>query len=215
MGKRDSGPLASYQRALFVIKVLGGIVAALSFVIVGLCILIASLFPLKSTELVVYEFKDNTKNFVRVHAANQDLQANEPLLDRFMQEYVENRETVDRITESLRYRRVMAMNSDAENARFRANYGPSNPNAPIKQKGFNRTVDIQRTTRLARNYYQIEFKTTDWWDAEEGKKQEPEVINEWIATFEFRFEPQVASREEATFNPLGIFVNRYALSKRK
>lgn len=212
MAKRESGPLASYQRALFIVKLQLGIIAFLSFVIVALCILIASLFPLKTTELVVYEFKDSTKNFVKVQAANQDLQANEPLLERFMQEYVENRETVDRMTESLRYRRVMAMNSSNENSRFKANYG--GPNAPINQKGFNRTVEIQRTTRLARNYYQIEFKTSDWWDAEEGRKKEPEVENEWIATFEFRFEPQVASREEATFNPLGIFVNRYALSKR-
>lgn len=212
MGKRESGPLASYQRALFVIKVQLWLIAVLAFVIVGLGILVASLFPLKTTELVVYEFKDNTKNFVKVHSAHQNLQANEPLLDRFMQEYVENRETVDRMTESLRYRRVMAMNSSAENSRFKANYG--GPGAPINQKGFNRAVEIQRTTRLALNYYQVEFKTTDWWDAEEGRKKEPEVVNEWIATFEFRFEPQVVSREEATFNPLGIFVNRYALSKR-
>lgn len=211
-GSTDAGPSASYQRSIFLIKVQLVIIALLIFVVVCESVVIVSLFPLKSTELVVYEFKDNSKNFVKVHAANQPLQANDVLLQLFMEEYVINRETVDRVSESLRYRRVMAMNTSDENARFKANYG--GPNAPINQKGFNRDIEIKRSTRLAKNFYQVEFSTRDWWDAQEGPKKQPEVNNEWVATFEFKFEPQVVSMAEATFNPLGIFVSRYALSKR-
>lgn len=213
MENKGAAPLAAYERSIFLIKVMLGIIATLAGIVVMLAIAIASILPLKSTELVVYEFRDSTKNFVKVQAAGQNMRANDALLDLFMREYVANRETVDRLTETQRYTRVIAMNSKEETQRFKSAY--SGPQAPMNQKGLNRRVEITRTTRLANSFYQLEFKTVDSWDSEDGRSPPPETVSEWVATLAFTFSDQVVTTEEARFNPLGLFVTRYALSGRK
>src|SRR5690625_4153691 len=118
-----ASPSAAYARAIFLNKVLLGVCMALVLAIAALAAAIMVMLPLNSTEVIAYEFKNGTQNFVRVHAAGESLRANEPLIDRFLREYVVNRETVDRMTEPERYRRVYAMNTPAENRRFREAYG--------------------------------------------------------------------------------------------
>lgn len=206
----QSLPSAAYERALFVIKVQLGLIGFAVLIIAALSSVIIAMFPLKTTELVVYEFKTGTQNFVKVQAAGQNMRANEPLLDRFIREYVTYREKVDRLTEQDRYRRVYAMNSADENKRFRAAYGGED--APVNQPGFNRDVKIIRSTRLANSYYQVEFQTSDSW---EDTPDVPPVENEWVATMAFTFSDQMVSKEEANFNPLGLFVSRYSLSRRQ
>lgn len=201
-----------WERSIRNNKILTVALVFVSLVAIGLVVAICYMMPLKTVQTQVVEYRTGTNNFVTVHKANEKLRANEALVERELARYVIDRETVDKITESERYPRVYAMTTEAEAVRFRKLYGGEG--ALYHEEGFTRNVEILRTSRLSPNVYQIEFRTHDT-KIHPSKDEAQTNTSEWVATLKYGFKGQITEYDERLKNPLGIFIERYNLARRK
>lgn len=184
-------------------------------VIVGLGASLTTLFPLKEIETRYVEFQTGGNNFVKVVAAGAEMQANEALQSVQAREYVMNRELVDKITESMRYEKVLATSSDKVGQAFQRVYG--NPETGLYyRRGFKRQIVITLDTALAPGVHQVEFLAYDTQDGQPTKKDDKgkAIPSEWVATIAYSYEDQRVKHEGAVLNPTGWFVTEYALAKR-
>jgi len=185
---------------LLVLSMVGNICMAFGF---------SYLFPLKTIEPVIVEFSSSRNNFVTVASGRQNLTSNFMLIRHFLRQYVVQREKIDKITEEQRYQVVYAMSGDEVSQSFRAVYGDPEKGLFFIDK-FKRDITITRDDPLAKGIHQVEFITTDTYDDERGTEE-----SEWVATISYKFVDQMVTYSEADFNPLGLIVTEYSLSKRK
>jgi type IV secretory pathway component VirB8 len=211
---RDSGkgigmatPDASYLQALKNNHLLVRVVLGLSVVVVALVIAVISLFPLKTKEFVLYEFVNGSNNMVRVIRANQEIKSKPLLIGYFLRHYVQTREPINQVDERNRYAKVRAMSADSVFNVFRNTYGSKE--SPLFRNGFQRSVEITRDAAIEDGIHQVEFRTRDKIEGQQG-----ETVMEWVANIAYEFSDRDASYDERYFNPLGMVITKYALASR-
>jgi len=208
-------PLAAYKQSITNNTLLTRVVMGLSVVVVLLAVAIIMMMPLKEIQLEIVEFYADTNRFVKISKAGDDLTTNEVLIGKLLRTFVKDRETIDKQTESDRYARVFAMSSADLQQKFRSTYGDKK--SLFYRRNFKRSIKIIRDDSLTRGIHQVEFETSDSMDDKPGTSEaigKPKV-NYWVATISYHFESQEKTYEEALFNPVGIIVHEYSLSKRK
>ena len=207
--------LAGYARTLWLLKgcSVGLLISlALNF---GQLAVTYSLFPLVRTEPMYVEFQSGGNNFVRVVRTDAIQSRLSVLISVALRKYLVDRETIDRITESARYQRVVHQSNDETEVKFRAGY--SGKNSFLDIESFHRTVMIKRDNALTNDIHQIEFETHDYYENRdnfaEGGVHRP-FVKEWIATMRYRLVDEHVAYDEQHLNPLGLYVVNYDLTQR-
>lgn len=200
----DSG----YRQATRNNVLLSRVIVALTALLIILVIAIISLFPLKETEWLVYEFSTSDNTFMRVAKAGDTITANDALTQMQIREYVMQRETINRVNEPERYAAVMAKSASRVANEFRTLYGGDK--SPLQIDGFKRAVVINRDNKIGTGsgLHQVEFTTTSTINGER-----PEV-KEWVASIAYSWRPQQVRADEVTFNPTGLIIEKYTLAPR-
>lgn len=200
----DSG----YRQATRNNVLLSRVIVALTALLIILVIAIISLFPLKETEWLVYEFSTSDNTFMRVAKAGDTITANDALTQMQLREYVMQRETINRVNEPERYAAVMAKSASRVANEFRTLYGGDK--SPLQIDGFKRAVVINRDNKIGTGsgLHQVEFTTTSTINGER-----PEV-KEWVASIAYSWRPQQVRADEVTFNPTGLIIEKYTLAPR-
>jgi len=186
--------------------------------------------PMVIEKPVYIEFRSSSNNFVKVSAAGRDIRANRALVEASIRRYLVDRERVDKVSEIIRYRRVMAMSSDKVGEFFREKYGADD--APFKSEGQKREIDITRAVELVPGIYQLEYTVTDTFSEaqrsfttknERGRSNtdsryyntKPAQTARWVATIAYEFREQNVTYDEHLMNPIGLFITNFSLSRRK
>ena len=185
------------------------IVIAFALVIVTQAVALVCLFPLKKVVPVYVEFKDGDSNFVIVERAEGKISANQNLISMFLRSYVVSRETVDKITEQNRYQYVMSLSGEKVATNFKRLYGNKSTGLYF-QEGLKRAVNVVRDNPLGPGIHQVEIETVDTRDTKAGATRA-----EWIVTIQYSFNDQQVKYNDRLKNPMGIFIEEYALTKRK
>ena len=215
LAKEAQVSLAAYIKVVWVSKVLMAIAiiaVILMFVSVGYTI---SLFPLKEIETKYVEFSTSDNNFVTIATANEDIQSNDNLISLMLKKYVLDREKVNHIDETERYKYVYALSNNDVSARFKLFYGGEK--ALVHKEHIVRDIVLGPITRIAKKIIIIDFETVDTNYNEKkrnGKNYKPSK-RQWQATIKYAFSSQKVKEEEKELNPIGIFVSRYQASERR
>lgn len=201
-------PDTGYRQATRNNVLLSRVIIAQSVGIVALIIGYVFLFPLKTTEWLVYEFSSSNNTFVRVAKAGQEIQAKEALTSMLLREYVMQRETINRVDEPDRYASVMAKSGSRVANEFQTTY--SGDKSPLKIDGFKRAVVINRDSKIGSGdgLHQVEFTTTDTINGDRP------VSREWVASIAYTWQAQEVRADKLTFNPTGIVITQYSLAQR-
>lgn len=174
----------------------------------ALSISMSTLFPLKTTELMILEMKSEDENFVVLHRAGENLRANMPLVGKFLRAYVVDREKVDKVTEQVRYRQVAAMSSKAVKKNFRT-FVEDKKISPYLRPNLKRRIENVRDVPIAKGIHKITFERVDTYDHRPG--QDPKVTS-WEAVIHYKFLDQKVQYSKTRMNPLGLFVIEYTLT---
>lgn len=181
-------------------------------------------------EPIYVEFRSGSNNFVMVARAGEKVRENNVLVEASIRRYLVDRERVDKVTEELRYRRVMAMSDDRVGEAFRTKYGADN--SPFKTRGQKRNIEIMRAEKLVPGIFQVEYTVEDTFGESQrsftGNKEEPtgdvkhsrfrdanRTKAEWVATIAYVFREQSVTYDEMLMNPLGLFITNFSLTRRK
>ncbi len=195
-----------YRKIQTTNNILIGVIVLLSILTAALGGAIYIMMPLKTIQTEFYEFNNASMNFIKIEKAGQRVQRKQALIAMFLKRYLADREVMDKLTESLRYRRVNLMSTPDVWKAFKETY--NHKDSPLQKEGFKRDVEIYRWHPLSKNVFQIEYKTTDYLEGSEFPD-----INYWVVTLSYYFDEQVVSKEEETLNALGIMVNQYSIAK--
>lgn len=179
------------------------------FLVISLVVSIILILPLKEKEYVYIEFSSSGNNFVRIARAEKPIKTNETLIRAVLRNYIINRETIDKITESQRYKKIFAMSTDDVWNEFKK-IGNSKESL-FHKAGVRRTIIVRRDSPISSNIHQIEITTIDTQD--NGNKIE-KLESEWVVTIEYDFFAQDVSDEMMLFNPTGLFIKKYNMSER-
>jgi type IV secretory pathway component VirB8 len=200
----DSG----YRQATRNNVLLSRVIVALTALLIILVIAIASLFPLKETEWLVYEFSTSDNTFMRVAKAGDTITANDALTQMQLREYVMKRETINRVDEADRYASVMAKSGSQVANEFRTLY--SGDNSPLNISGLKRAVVINRDNKIGTGsgLHQVEFTTTTTINGER-----PEV-KEWVVSIAYEWRTQEVRMDAMKFNPTGLVITKYTIAPR-
>lgn len=215
LAKESKVAQASYQRVLWVNKILI-VVSILSLIIMfGAIATALSLLPLKTIETKYVEFSSSDNNFVTIETAGKGIQSNQNLISLLLKKYVVDREKVNHIDESERYKYVYALSTDSVGTKFKTFYGGEK--ALVHKEHISREIVLGPVTPIAKNIVIIDFATVDTNYKKkklEGKKYKP-VEHQWQATMKYRFSAQNVKEEDRELNPIGLFVTRYQASERR
>lgn len=172
-------------------------------IIIGaLCLTIVRILPLKEKEVQLVEFQSGGNNFVRIVNANKTLYTDDVLRSVSLRDYVVTRETVDKITEEERIKRIRFMSSPTVFENFKI----TNREMIVKE-GFKRSIEIVRDTQVGPNIHSVEFKTVDLVN---GHKR----FNTWKAYLRFQAETlNDVPFEDRLINPTGLYVTEYHVSR--
>jgi len=203
-------PRVPFLRLISMNRVLGWITFGLIGAIIALVIGILSLFPLKEKELVIVQLDPANNSRYILAKANEALQSNEALISSMIRTYVNDRETVDKITEADRYARVQAMSKDTVFRAFETVYANKDI-SPLFQEGLKRSIQITNDRALAEGIHQVEFTRVDTHE----RTPSPQVATKWVAMLKYGFADRKGTIEDKLLNPLGLFVVEYSLTKRQ
>lgn len=206
----EKAPVAPWIEAAKYLRMLGrGFIVSI-LLNVALAVAIVCMLPLKEKEIVVVEFKKTGDNVVILEKADRNLQGNQKLISATLRMYVNDRESVDKVTEqAIRYPRVRDMSNDTVWDYFQKAY--SNPEVgPFFQKGLKRAIEITSDSRLADGIHQVEFKRIDTLDGQQG-----EAVTKWVAVLRYGFSDRKVSEAEALRNPIGLIVTEYSIKARQ
>lgn len=204
-GPKDSIP---WIQAAKLVKILTILLVGSMVVNIGLGIALTTLFPLKTTETFFVQIKGEGENFVTLHKANQAIQNSMPLVGMFMRIYVESRESVDKVTEKLRYPRIKAMSSHEVGKNFEKMIMDKKA-SPFLRPNLKREIEIVRDVALARGIHQIIFDRVDTYADRPDRKPKK---TRWAATIHYTFSDQKVAYNRTHLNPVGLFVNEYTLT---
>lgn len=196
--------LMALNRALGLIS-LGQLVA-----IVALVVGILGLFPLKEKEVVIVQLDPANNNRYILEKADEKLRANASLIASMIRTYVNDRESVDKITEAHRYERVQAMSDETVFKAF-LNVYSNKEISPLFQEGLKRSILITNDRSLADGIHQVEFTRIDT----QERTPSPQVATKWVAVMKYGFADRKGTVEDKLLNPLGLFIIEYSLSKRQ
>ncbi|BBD10153.1 type IV secretion system protein [Desulfovibrio ferrophilus] len=175
-----------------------------------------ALFPLKETRTEIIEFRSEGNNFVKIAKAEDDLTRNELLISRLTRGYVDDRNTVDHITDAVRFTTVRLQSSKKVFEAFQALMDSKrNKKSPMRNKNWRRAVNILRDNRIGKigsGVHQVEFQTIDTFD---DKPNDPPIKQSWVANMRYTFVEQELTKEEGLLNFAGFVVTDYNFSKRK
>lgn len=203
-------PRVPFLRLVSMNRVLGWICFALLGTIIALVIGILSLFPLKEKELVIVQLDPANNSRYILAKADEAIQSNAALISSMIRIYVNDRETVDKISEGERYARVQAMSTDTVFKAFESYYANKDV-SPLFQEGLKRAIQITNDRSLADGIHQVEFTRID--TQERGLS--PTVATKWVAMMKYGFADRKGTIEDKLLNPLGIFIVEYSLTKRQ
>lgn len=198
----------SYRQAIRNNKLLKTIVIALSIVIITLVVAIILMFPLKKTEYVLYEFSSSGQTFYRIEDASKVTNRSLKLLRMIARNYINKRETIDRLTELERFKTIKELSSAKVFDDFELSY--TKVNKAIGDKGKRRIV-IELDNPFNNNWnsrvHIVDFATIDEIDNKKIKQY-------WKAVISYRFNEQKIRVDDLVQNPLGVEVIDYSITKR-
>ncbi|SEP43202.1 type IV secretion system protein [Nitrosovibrio sp. Nv6] len=163
--------------------------------------------PVKVIEPVYIEFQSSGNTVARIERVGDSITRRAVVVGAESRRYVVDRETVDKVTESVRYPRVFAMSGPALAAAFRNQYGGKD--GLLQREGFKREVEVTRDSTLGEGIHQVEIITRDT-----DKMKPAPVIQHWVVTLTYDFHDQQASYDDGLLNPLGFVVSEYTISRR-
>lgn len=199
----------SYRQAIRNNAILSKVVVALSVVVVVLAIAFTFLFPLKTVEYVMYEFRSSGQTFYRIDNAQKLISRKSALIRYALREYVVNKEAINHKTETDRFVRTSNMSTIQVFNQFKQRYQESQ----IFFKDKKRSITIELDTPFANSWEQqvhiIDFSTVD--EDNKGNK----VRKYWQVTMSYIFNQQKVRLDDLVHNPLGLEVVSYSINKRK
>ncbi|KAB1437302.1 type IV secretion system protein [Pseudodesulfovibrio senegalensis] len=187
----------------------------LLFTLVVIAALAAALITAWATHDKEFVFVETIKNgdrrFVRIEKAGRTISANKNLILAILQDYVEDLETIDGVSEELRFRRIKALSSKklyvAHEKRILPNF------IEYKAKGQKRSIKIVNASILQMNestgVVEIEFEMTE---AKDDTNITKTVGAQSI--LKYTFKPQEVPESKKYLNPIGIFVTAYQMDRR-
>ena len=204
----SNAPVESYRQAIRNNKVMRIIAVVQSVAIVALVVLVATLFPLKTTEVKLYEFSSSGQTFYRIDDA-QKLMSRKTALIRFaMREYVVDKESVNHLTETDRFKRVTNMSNAKVFDEFKNRYRATEKSFENKKRKITIELDTPFANDWSQQVHIIDFSTTDT-DASNA-----DYKTYWQATVSYTFNEQKIKLDDLIHNPLGLEVVSYSINKR-
>lgn len=199
----------SYRQAIRNNAILVKVVIALSALSCSLGISFALLFPLKTTEYLLYEFSASGQTFYRIENAKDLISRKSALIRYAMREYVVDKESVNHLTESDKFIKVQNMSTNDVFAKFKQRYIDTTAKFFQKSK---RKITIELDTPFAGNFNQqvhiVDFSATDTDEAD------VKTITYWQATIAYTFNEQKIRLDDLVHNPLGLEIFNYSINKR-
>ena len=182
------------------------LIMLLSFIIVGLGIIIAMLFPLKERVPYLVKFSNASMNFAQVERADESISRNIYIRKSLVQAYVLNKETKNNIDDSIRHEIIRAQSN---NSVWRVHKQIVNGKNSIFQiKDFTREINIITINMIPNtSIAQIDFKAT--------VKDKDSIIREenFRAILKFTFNKEEIKTDDFSKNPIGFKVVSYSLDK--
>lgn len=184
----------------------GWLVAGAEFVVILLlCIALALVLPLKTTEIRLVRVDSSTgivDQVVKLADARESY--DEAMTKFFLRRVIALRETYTRAQLQNNYDQSVLFTAPAARPQLKTDFSFDNSNGPYKRYGELGTASVQIVTIafVAKNVAQVRYARTE-------RKSGSEVRTHWIATVEFRFVAQPASEEARGVNPLGFQVTNY------
>ena len=198
---------SAYRQAIDNNRLLSKIVIGLFSTVVLLCIVIATAFPLKEKEYLIYEFSSDANTFARIGKANSTLTANTALAQTLLRAYVKNREEINHTNDQERFASVLSMSGAKVARQFKLlletiNYADDR----------NRSITINSDNPVGgfkSRIHQVHFTTVDT-----NQNNKNGITKKWTATIKYTFQSQKVRVDKIHFNPVGIQITAYAISER-
>lgn len=195
-------------QAAKLVKILTILLVCSMVVNIGLGGALTTLFPLKTTETVFVQVKNEGENFIILHKANEAIQNSMPLVGMFMRIYVNGREKVDKTTEKIRYPQIKAMSNHEVGNNFEKMVMDKKV-SPFLRPFLKRDIQIVRDVALAKGIHQVIFDRIDTYDDKPSRKPKK---TRWAATIHYNFQDQKVAFNQTHLNPVGLFVQEYTLT---
>ncbi|BCT69599.1 type IV secretion system protein [Nitrosospira sp. NRS527] len=200
---KHSIPWITAQRAA---AMLGWVSIILAAGLVGMVIWHVT-HPVTVTEPVYIEFQTSGNTVARIERISDSITRRAVVVGAESRRFVVDRETVDKVSESVRYPRVFAMSGPELAAAFKDQYGGKE--ALLHREGFKREVEVTRDSTLGDGIHQVEIITRDT-----DKINPTPLVQHWVVTLTYEFHEQQKSYEEGLLNPLGFIVREYTIARR-
>ncbi len=180
------------------------LVAMLSILLMLALIIILILMPLKEKEPYLVFFSNADNNFVRVVQGNYNIRADTALLKSIISGYVIDRETINRISDEERYRKIA---SQSENKVWKTFERLVTQQGSIyTTPNLYREVEIINTTILSKNVALVDFIAI----TQQGVVKN---ISRFRVSIQYDFKDMEITHESAPNNPTGFIVKEYQTTK--
>ena len=200
----------SYRQAIRNNRLLAKVLVVLTLIILIEAGVIVSLFPLKTTEHILYEFSSSGQTFYRISSAEDLLSREKALVKMFMRRYIFDRETIDNLTEKVRFNRVGLQSLDSIFIAFEDLYIKIKQN--IGDTG-TRKIIIETDHAFNNNFNSFVYVVNFQAISANDKKQ---INNKYFkAVIGYQVVAQKIRLDDLVQNPLGIEVVSYAIYARE
>jgi len=171
---------------------------------------IGALSPLVRVEPMLVTFKDHSEQLVKIEPFERGTSGFELMTEALVRDYVLSRHEIVLDESELRRRwggrgLVAHRSSPEEYSRFVSETAPKYDE--IRQKRLMRTVSVQRVSKIADGYWQVEFVTQDFTSGTTKIGEQ-----RWVASLTVGYIPREVSWEDRYMNPLGFIVTGYSVA---
>lgn len=201
------------RRALWMARMLMIGLCSSLMVNIALAFALASLTPLKRVEPMLLTLKQRSDQIVHVEPFHKTMQGFDLLVEQMIKDYVLERESVTIHPKEMEFRwsesGIIAKRSDSP--AFHAFQQQVPLYRKILEQGITRNVAVTTVTKVAPQYWTVEFETIDndtHTNHEIGKQL-------WQATLMINFLPKQIMYDERFMNPLGFTVIKYSVTRKK
>jgi type IV secretion system protein VirB8 len=211
---QDNGQ--AFQALWWVARLTSILCIGMFFVILGLCAVIVSMFPLKEVQPMLVTAQDKSQQIIKIEPLEKGAKGWELVAHQLARQYVKERETIDGHTELARWRLLTLFSSQELDQQFRAQMDIENPLSPLKKfkdRGIQRKINIIRSTSLAPrapDMWEVEWESVDI-----DSKELTETKAYWVSVLSVEFIEQEVKVEDQYCNPIGFRVTHYTVDNRQ
>ena len=200
----------SYNQAISNNRILVWVILFLTFLVASLALAIALLFPLKETQIEIYEFSRNNQTFRKISSSDEVLNLQKQLVGLYMRQYVINRESVDGHNNALKQNIIKFNSTDKVFSEYQdLNVKVVKYLGKDGKRGVDIEIDYPFNNDYSNQTYVVEFSITD-------KRQKQEFKQFYKALINYNVLHESLTRlDDLHLNPLGIKVVGYSLYTRK